>query len=71
MARKPNEEKNREVKPKLPPHVRACLRVLKRHGYGSTVTEVSKYLIVHGIDELKRTNVLKPEEIEVEQQDSD
>lgn len=71
MARQPNEEKNREVKPKLPPHMRACLRILRRQGYGSTVTEVAKYLIVRGIDDLKRANVLKPEEIEAEHQDSD
>ena len=61
---------NPKVEPRLPGHIHACLQVLVKKGYAKDAGGVAHYLIVRGIDDLKRANVLKPEEIEIEEQDS-
>jgi len=62
MARSPNKEPTREVKPKLPADAYACLERLAAMGrYGSNPTEVAKYLIIREIDELTRSGLLPPE----------
>lgn len=64
MTRSPGRPRNdppgRKVEPTLPADAYVCLeRLTKIPGYGSTPTEVAKYLILREIDDLTRANVLK------------
>ena len=58
-GRPPNPAPTRKVEPGLPPDAHACLERLVKLGYGSTATDVARYLILREIDDLKRTGVLK------------
>ena len=49
----------KKVEPGLPPDAYACLERLVGLGYGSTATDVARYLILREIDDLKRSGVLK------------
>jgi hypothetical protein len=51
------------VEPRLPPELFSRLERLVEIGtYGSNPTEVARYLIVRGIDDLIRAGVLKADE---------
>lgn len=56
-----------KIEPRLSKHHHACLRVLAKRGYGTNPTDVARYLITREIDDLKRSNVLKPEDIAEEE----
>lgn len=61
MAGRPrNEEPTKKVEPRLSPKAYAQLQRLVEIGnYGSTPTEVAKYLIQRELDDLLRSGVLK------------
>ena len=54
---------NQKIEPRLTKHQHACLRVLVKLGYGTNPTDAARYLITREIDDLKRVDVLKLEEI--------
>ena len=58
-GRPKNPVPTRKVEPGLPPDAYACLERLVDLGYGSTPTDVARYLILREIDDLKRTGVLR------------
>jgi hypothetical protein len=58
-----NEEPTRKVEPRLHPKAFAQLEKLAEIGtYGSTATDVARYLITRGLDDLIRAGVLKAPE---------
>lgn len=64
MAKKPgrprNTEPTRKVEPRLSPGTYACLEwLVKKKRYGSTPTEVAKYLITREIDDMERAGVFR------------
>lgn len=60
MPRPAHEQPPRHVKPSLPADAYACLQWLARNmgRYGNNPTEVARYLILRGIDDLTRGGVL-------------
>lgn len=58
-GRPKNTQQTKKVEPGLPPDAHACLERLAEMGYGSTPTDVARYLILREIDDLKRSGVLK------------
>jgi len=59
-GRPKNEEPTIKVEPRLPPGVFRCLRWLaSKNRYGSTPTEVAKYLIVRGVDDWDRAGMFR------------
>lgn len=62
MGRKPNAEKTRKVEPRLHPKAYKRLEMLVQEGtYGSNPTEVSKYLILRELDDLRRAGLFGSE----------
>jgi hypothetical protein len=63
MAGRPrNDEPTRKVEPRLPAEAFNQLESLVEIGtYGSNPTEVARYLIIRGLDDLLRSGVLKRE----------
>jgi hypothetical protein len=64
MAGRPkNDEPTKKVEPRLHPKAFAQLKQLAQIGtYGSNATEVAKYLIQRGLDDLIRAGVLKAQD---------
>jgi hypothetical protein len=60
VARKPNPDKSRKVQPVLSAQFRRYLDQLRVLGYGKTPTEVARYLIDRGIDDLIRAKTIGP-----------
>jgi hypothetical protein len=61
MGRPKNKEPGKKVEPTLPADAYACLeRLAKMKRFGSTPSEVARYLILREIDDLTRSNVLPP-----------
>ena len=59
MARKQNATPSRKVEPSIPADAYACLQRLATLGrFGGNPTEVARYLLIRGIDDLTRTGVL-------------
>jgi hypothetical protein len=64
MARPKNSIESTKVAITIPKPVHARLERLARLGlHGSTPTEVAKYLVVRGLDDLMRSGVLPSEEV--------
>jgi hypothetical protein len=60
MGRKKLEIPPRKLEIGLAPEVHDCLqRLCKIGGYGTTPTEVARYVLQRGIDDLRRAGVLK------------
>jgi hypothetical protein len=60
VARKPNANKSRKVQPVLSAQFRRYLDDLRDLGYANTPTEVARYLIDRGIDDLIRAKTIGP-----------
>jgi hypothetical protein len=63
MPRPTHEQPPRQVKPSLPADAYACLQWLAKNigRYGNNPTEVARYIIIRGIDDLTRAGVLPKE----------
>jgi hypothetical protein len=60
VGRPRNDEPTRKVEPRLPSLAYTQLESLVEIGtYGSNPTEVARYLIIRGLDDLLRSGVLK------------
>ena len=58
-GRSKNTIESDPVHPTLPKPAIRCLELLLESGrYGTTVSEVARYLLIRGIDDLTRANVL-------------
>lgn len=65
MPRRPNATQSRKVEPTIPvPAYSRLARLAKMGLYGATPTEVARYLIIRGLDDLTRDKVLPVEEPE-------
>jgi hypothetical protein len=60
VARKDNPNKSRKVQPVLSAQFRRYLDDLVDLGYANTPTEVARYLIDRGIDDLIRAKTIGP-----------
>ena len=60
MARKANPTKSVKVQPSLHPEMVERLKELVGLGYGNTPTDVAKFLILRGIDDLLQTGLIGP-----------
>jgi hypothetical protein len=60
VARKPNANKSLKVQPVLSAQFRRDLDDLRDLGYANTSTEVARYLIDRGIDDLIRAKTIGP-----------
>jgi hypothetical protein len=62
VGRPKNDEPTRKVEPRLPAAAYIQLESLVEIGtYGSNPTEVARYLIIRGLDDLLRSGMLKRE----------
>jgi hypothetical protein len=61
VARKPNANESRKVQPVLSAQFRHYLDQLVDLGYAKTPTEVARYLIERGIDDLIRAKTIGPD----------
>jgi hypothetical protein len=58
VGRPRNQAESKKVEPTLPLAVFESLELLVERGYGSSPTDVARYLILREIDDLKRSGVL-------------
>jgi hypothetical protein len=62
MARQRNATQSRKVEPTIPVPAYARLERLAKMGlYGANPSEVARYLIIRGLDDLTRDRVLPPD----------
>jgi hypothetical protein len=60
MARRKNPAETVKVHPSMNPASHAHLEELVGFGYGNTATEVARYLIQKGLDELLQSGLIGP-----------
>jgi hypothetical protein len=59
MARPRNTTQSRKIEPTIPGDAFACLEHLARMGrYGGNPSEVARYILLRGLDDLTRAGVL-------------
>jgi hypothetical protein len=69
-GRPKSDHPGRKVEPTLPADAYACLSLLaKRKRLGSNPTEVARYLILRGLDDLTRRGVLPPDALKATRDD--
>jgi hypothetical protein len=60
MGRKKLEKPPKKLELRLAVEVHDCLLTLSKiGGYGTTPTDVARYILQRGIDDLRRANVIK------------